>query len=285
MKLQAVTDSYTMPNGVKIPCVGFGTWQTPDDETGVAAVKAALACGYRHIDTAAVYQNEKSVGEGIRQSGVPRADIFLTTKLWNAVGTYDEAIAAFEGSLAALQTDYVDLYLIHWPRPGMFHDTWEARNAAVWRAMETVQAQGRARAIGVSNFLPHHLDALAKTAQTAPQVNQIRLCPGFVQAETTAYCKEKGMVVEAYSPMGTGKIFGDPTMQALAAKYGRSVAQICVRWSLENGFLPLPKSVHADRICENAQVFDFALEQADIDLIASLTDSCGAGNDPDNISW
>ncbi|MCL2299354.1 MAG: aldo/keto reductase [Firmicutes bacterium] len=285
MKFEKLTDGYILANGVSIPCVGFGTWQTPDDQSGVDAVKAALACGYRHIDTAAVYGNEESVGAGMHESGVKREDIFLTTKLWNAVRGYDETLAAVEGSLERLGTDYLDLYLIHWPNPARYRAQWAEKNAESYRAMETLYREGVLRAIGVSNFKPHHLDALLQTAQVVPQVNQIRLCPGETQAETVAYCTRRNILLQAYSPMGTGKIFGDPTMREMAARYGRSVAQLCVRYSLQRGWLPLPKSVTPARIAENAQVFGFAIESRDIEIIAGLRGSCGTTNDPDTVGF
>jgi len=285
MQFQKLTDSFTLANGVSIPCVGFGTWQTPDDQSGVDAVKAALVCGYRHIDTAAIYGNEESVGAGMRGSGVKRADIFLTTKLWNAVRGYDETLAAVRESLEKLGTDYLDLYLIHWPNPAMYRAQWAQKNAESYRAMEKLYRDGVLRAIGVSNFKPHHLDALLQSAQVVPQVNQIRLCPGETQAETVAYCTQRGILLQAYSPMGTGKIFGDPTMGEMAARYGRSVAQLCVRYSLQCGWLPLPKSVTPARIAENAQVFDFAISAADIETIAGLNGSCGTTADPDTVKW
>jgi len=285
MQFEKLTDSFTLANGVSIPCVGFGTWQTPDDQSGVGAVKAALVCGYRHIDTAAIYGNEESVGAGMRESGVKREDVFLTTKLWNAVRGYDETLAAVGESLEKLGTEYLDLYLIHWPNPAMYRAQWAQKNAESYRAMEKLYREGVLRAIGVSNFRPHHLDALLQTAQVVPQVNQIRLCPGETQAETVAYCTQRNILLQAYSPMGTGKIFGDPTMREMAARYGRSVAQLCVRYSLQCGWLPLPKSVTPARIAENAQVFDFAIEPRDIETIAWLRGSCGTTNDPDTVGW
>ena len=236
-------DTYKLPNGVEIPCLGFGTWQTPDGETAVQSVRCAIDAGYTHIDTAQAYGNEASVGKAIRLSGVPRKDLFITTKLWNTNHSYDLTMRSFNESMDKLGLDYLDLFLIHWPNPIAFRDRWEQANAESWKAMEELVDAGRIRAIGVSNFLPHHLDALLKTARIIPQVNQIRLCPGDTQEETVAYCRERQMVIEAYSPLGTGRIFDVPEMQELAKKYGRSIAQICIRWSLQRGYLPLPKSV------------------------------------------
>lgn len=275
-------DTYTLLNGVKIPCLGFGTWQTPDGETAVRSVRCALEAGYTHIDTAQAYGNEESVGKAIRLSGIPRKELFITTKLWNANHSYELAMRSFEESMNKLGLDYLDLFLIHWPNPVAFRDHWQQANAESWKAMEELVDAGRVRAIGVSNFLPHHLDALKKTARIAPQVNQIRLCPGDTQDETVAFCRERGMVVEAYSPMGTGRIFDVPEMRKMAEKYGRSVAQICVRWSLQRGYLPLPKSVTPDRIRENLEVFDFTLSEEDVRLIADLKGCVGYHSDPDN---
>ncbi len=274
--------TYKLANGVEIPCLGFGTWQTPDGETAVRAVRCAIDAGYTHIDTAQAYGNEASVGKAIRQSGVSRKDLFITTKLWNTNHSYELTLRSFEESMDKLGLDYLDLFLIHWPNPISFRDRWEQANAESWKAMEELADAGRIRAIGVSNFLPRHLEALAKTARIAPQVNQIRLCPGDTQDETVAYCRERQMIVEAYSPLGTGRIFDVPEMQALAKKYGRSIAQICVRWSLQRGYLPLPKSVTPSRIEENLRVFDFALTEEDVQKIADLKGCVGYASDPDS---
>ena len=275
-------ETYKLANGVEIPCLGFGTWQTPDGETAVNAVRCALDSGYIHIDTAQVYGNEASVGKAIRLSGVKREDIFVTTKLWNNNHTYELTKSSFEESMDKLGLEYLDMFLIHWPNPKMYRDRWEQANAESWKAMEELVDAGRIRAIGVSNFLPHHLDALYKTARILPQVNQIRLCPGDTQDKTVAYCAEHDMVLEAYSPLGTGRIFDVPEMQALAKKYGRTVAQICIRWSLQRGYLPLPKSVTPSRIVENLGVFDFELSREDVQLIADLKGCVGYYNDPDD---
>ncbi len=275
-------DAYSLPGGVKIPCLGFGTWQTPDGETAVQSVLCALEAGYTHIDTAQAYGNEESVGKAIRLSGIERRNLFITTKLWNTYHSYELTKRSFEESMNKLGLDYLDLFLIHWPNPIAFRDRWQQANAESWKAMEELVDAGRVRAIGVSNFLPHHLEALAKTARIAPQVNQIRLCPGDTQDETVAFCRDRGMVIEAYSPMGTGRIFDVPEMREMAEKYGRSIAQICVRWSLQRGYLPLPKSVTPSRIQENLRVFDFTLSEEDVRLIAGLKGCVGYHSDPDN---
>ena len=274
--------SYKLANGIEIPCLGFGTWQTPDGETAVNSVRCAIDAGYTHIDTAQAYGNEESVGKAIRLSGVPRKNLFITTKLWNTNHSYDLTLRSFDESMEKLGLEYLDLFLIHWPNPIAFRDHWEEANAESWKAMEELAEAGRIRAIGISNFRPHHIEALLKTAKIIPHVNQSRLCPGDTQDETVAYSRSRQMVIEAYSPLGTGRIFDVPEMQALAEKYGRSIAHICIRWSLQRGYLPLPKSVTPERIRENLQVFDFELAEEDVQLIADLKGCVGYASDPDN---
>ena len=283
--MKSLTDSYILPNGIKIPCIGFGTWQTPDGAVATSSVKAAIEAGYRHIDTAAVYDNEEGVGKGIRESGVKRSELFVTTKLWNDAHSYDKVFKAFDESMNKLGLEYLDLYLIHWPNPPMFRDHWQEANAGTWKAMEELYASGKVRAIGISNFHRHHIEALKKTAKVQPMVNQIRLCPGDTQDDVVAASREHGMILEAYSPLGVGKIFEVPEVRALADKYGKSVAQVCIRWSLERGYLPLPKSVTPERIAENAKVFDFELDEEDVELLAGMTGVCGFAANPDTTNF
>jgi diketogulonate reductase-like aldo/keto reductase len=285
MAYSSLADSFTLSNGVKIPCVGFGTWQTPDGEAAVSSVKAALKAGYRHIDTAAVYGNEESVGRAIKESGVPRNEIFLTTKLGNSEHGYEAALRAFEASAKKLGTDYFDLYLIHWPNPAKFRNNWQEANAGTWKAFEELYQAKKVRAIGVSNFHQRHIEPLLKTAAVVPQVNQIRLCPGCTQDAVVDYCRSKNILLEAYSPLGVGKIFEAPEMKVYAEKYHRSIAQVCIRWSLQRGYLPLPKSVTPGRIVENAKVFDFELSPEDVEKIAGLTGIAGLDQNPDTTSF
>ncbi len=274
-------DTYTLANGVKIPIVGFGTWQTPDGEVAEKSVLEALKTGYRHIDTAAAYGNEESVGRGITKSDVPRDEIFLTTKLWNKNHSYELAKKAIDESLERLGVDYLDLYLIHWPNPKEFRDHWQEANSQTWQAMEEAVDAGKIRAIGVSNFRGHHLDALLGNARIKPVVNQIFLNPSDRQEEVVAYNTAHEILSEAYSPLGTGKIFTIPELQEIAANYDKSVAQVVLRWSLQHGFLPLPKSVHAERIKENAELFDFELSKVDMAAIDALEGRAGTASDPD----
>lgn len=278
-------NSYTLSNNVSIPELGFGTWQTPNGDVAVSAVKKALEVGYRHIDTAQGYKNEDSVGQAIKESGIPREEIFLTTKLWNENHSYDLVLSSFEESLKKLQTDYIDLFLIHWPNPVKFRDNWQSANEETWRAMEELYQAGKIKAIGVSNFLPHHFEELKKTATIFPMVNQIFLAPGELQKEVVSYCQEHNVLLEAYSPLGTGKIFDVPEMQELSDKYGKTIAQIAIRWSLQHGFLPLPKSVTPSRIEENLAVFDFELSDEDMQRIDQLDGVVGKATNPDTTGF
>ena len=283
--MKALTDCYTLANGVKIPCIGFGTWQTPNGEVAVSSVLSALEAGYRHIDAAQGYGNEESVGIAVKQSGIDRKELFLTSKLTNSEHGYEKTLAAFETTLEKLGTDYLDLFLIHWPNPIAFRDHWQEANAGTWKAFEELYRSKRIRAIGISNFRPRHMEELSRTAEIAPMVNQIRLCPGDTQDEVVEYCRTHNILLEAYSPLGVGKIFEVPEMKALAEKYQKSIAQICIRWSLQRGYLPLPKSVTPSRIRENTQVFDFELDSSDVQLIADLKGCVGYSSDPDTTTF
>lgn len=278
-------DSYELSNGLNIPKIGFGTWQTPDGDVAESSVTHALKAGYRHIDTAAIYGNEESVGRAIKKSGIDRSELFITTKLWNNNHSYEKAKLAIDESIAKLDLDYVDLYLIHWPNPVDLRPDFATGNAESWRAMEEAVAEGKIKAIGVSNFHPHHIDALLKTAKIKPVVNQIFLNPSDMQPEIVSYCREKDILLEAYSPLGTGKIFEVDSLKELAAKYNKTVAQVVLRWSLQHGFLPLPKSVTESRIKENIQVFDFELSKEDMEIIDQLRGTAGLALNPDETTF
>lgn len=274
-------DTYTLSDGVQIPKVGFGTWQLPNDGSTVEIVKHAIDVGYRHIDTAGQYGNEESVGRGTKVSGIPREDLFITTKLMNKHHTYELAKQAIDDSLTKMELDYLDLYLIHWPNPLMYRDHWEESNAESWRAMEEAQAEGKIRTLGVSNFMPHHMDALLKTAKVTPTVNQILLNPSEMQAETVAKNEDLNILSEAYSPLGTGKIFEIEELNHLAEKYDKTVAQVVLRWSLQHGFLPLPKTSTLERVAENVDIFDFGITSEDMKLIDSFEGRAGRMVSPD----
>lgn len=285
MNLKKLSDTYTLSNGVEIPCIGLGTWQMPNGEVTLDAVKSAIDLGYRHIDTAAGYKNEESVGEAIKQSKVPRKDLFVTSKLHNLSHGYEQTLEAFEVTMKKLNMDYLDLYLIHWPNPESVRDSWQEANAGSWKAFEEFYKSGRIRAIGISNFQPHHINALMETAEIAPMVNQIRLCPGDVQAETVKFCRERNILLEAYSPLATGRVFESEELKAIGDKYNKTVAQVCMRWSLEMGFLPLPKTVTPSRMAENADIFDFNLSEEEIEFLTNMAGEFGSFTNPDTITW
>jgi diketogulonate reductase-like aldo/keto reductase len=268
-----LTDNFTMSNGVQIPKIGFGTWQIPDGPDAYDAVTAALAAGYRHIDTARAYGNEASVGRAIADSGIPRGEIFLTTKLPAEVKDYDKARSSFETTMAALDMDYVDLYLIHAPWPWSEHGAdYSAGNIESWRAMEEIHDAGRARSIGVSNFEIADIESLVASSRLKPQVNQIRYFIGFTESELTAYCQANDILVEGYSPLATGTILDNPDVRRIAEGYGKSVAQLCIRYLLEKDVLPLPKTTNAARMAENADV-DFSISPDDLAYLDGLTDT------------
>jgi diketogulonate reductase-like aldo/keto reductase len=271
-------------NGISIPAPGYGTWQTPDGDVAVAGVREAINCGYRHIDTAAIYGNEVSVGKGIAESGIAREELFVTSKVWNKERGYETTLAAFEKTLKDLGLDYLDLYLIHWPAASHQFDNWEEINLGTWKAMTELYQAGRIKSIGVSNFKPRHLEALMNT-EVKPMVNQIEFHPGFLQKETVSFCKENGILIEAWSPLGNGKVLTNPELMEIAGKYGKSVAQICIRWCLRHDVLPLPKSVTPSRIRQNLEVFDFEIEDKDMERIDGMGEFGGSGLDPDKIKF
>ncbi|MGN1031615.1 MAG: aldo/keto reductase [Butyricicoccaceae bacterium] len=282
--MQTLQTRIPLSNGTSIPCLGFGTWKTPAEDAA-KSVAEALRVGYRHIDTATAYGNEGGVGQAIAESGIPREEIFLTSKLWNPHQGYQSTLDAFARTLEALRTDYLDLYLIHWPHDRKYFDNWEEKNLETWRAFEELYQSGAIKAIGVSNFRPRHLENIMKHASIMPMVDQVEIHPGMPQDEIIAFCREHDMVVEGWSPLSTGRIFSVPEVQEIAQKYGKSIAQVCLRWSVQRGVIPLPKSVTPSRILENSQIFDFELEEVDMQRISALTDCGWSGLDPDNLIY
>jgi diketogulonate reductase-like aldo/keto reductase len=283
--MENLQDYYILNNGVKIPCIGFGTWQTPNGEVAVSSIKEAISCGYRHIDTAAIYGNEESVGKAIRESKIKREELFVTSKLWNTDHGYDKTLKAFEATLNRLKLDYLDLYLIHWPVPIAHKNDYEKLNLETWRAFEKLYKEGKIKAIGVSNFLEHHLRPIIEEAEIKPMVNQIELHPKYPQEDIVSFCKQNNIIVEAWSPLGQGELFKLPLLSEVAKKYNKSVAQICIRWAVQRGTLPLPKSVHKNRIIENANVFDFEISEEDMDTIYNLGTDGRIGSHPDHASF
>jgi diketogulonate reductase-like aldo/keto reductase len=276
MPAMHVADTVTLHNGVKMPWFGLGVWRTPEGREVEDSVRFALEAGYRHIDTAALYANEMGVGRAIRASGVPRREIFVTSKVWNSDQGYDSTLRAFDETMRKLDIEYLDLYLIHWPVKGKFHDT--------WRALETICAQGRARAIGVSNFQTHHLRDLLARSDTVPAVNQVEYHPLLTQKELHAFCRERGIQLEAWSPLMQGHL-DIPVLADIAQNYGKTPAQIVLRWDLQHEVVTIPKSVRQSRIVENAGVFDFQLSAEDMARIDGLNQNKRFGPDPDNFDF
>ena len=287
MTLTSVNSPIKLNNGVEIPCVGYGTFRT-DPAVTAQAVQDAIAAGYRHIDTAKVYENEVGVGQGIKAAGVPREELFVTSKLWNTDRGYEATKAAFQASLDRLGLDYLDLYLIHWPANEKQFGADAAKiNAETWRAMEELYEAGKIRAIGLSNFMPHHVAELLKTAKIKPMVDQIEVHPGWTHAEEIKKLQAMDIVVEAWGPLGGqgATVLVDPTMQKIAAAHGKSTAQVSLRWILQQGVVPLPKSVHADRIKQNMELFDFELSNEEMQTIAALPNLGGQCKDPDDVDF
>ena len=281
---KSLKDTFTLSNGYKIPCIGFGTWQTPDGETAVNAVKEAIKLGYKHIDTAAIYGNEKSIGKAIKEIGINRDELFITSKVWNKERGYKTTLKAFEKTLNDLCIDYLDLYLIHWPASVNQFKDWDNINLETWRAMTELYKAGKIKSIGVSNFMPHHLKSLMET-EIKPMVNQIEFHVGFMQEETFKYCNDNNILIEAWGPLGTGKMLDNETLKEIANKYNKSIAQLCIRWCLQNNTLPLPKSVTPSRIKENADIFDFVISDEDMKKINSMPYFGGSGHHPDKVNF
>jgi 2,5-diketo-D-gluconate reductase A len=269
-------------DGTQIPQLGFGVFQIEPERTA-EAVKAALEIGYRHIDTAEMYGNEKGVGQGIRDAGLDRADVFITSKLNNGFHKPDDARRAFEETLIALESDYVDLFLIHWPLPTLYGGDF----VSTWKVLEEFARDGRARSIGVSNFQPAHLDRLAAESDTVPAVNQIEVHPYFTNEEVRAYGRDHGIATEAWSPIAQGKVLGDSAIERIADAAGRSPAQVVLRWHIQRGDIVFPKSVSPDRMRSNFALFDFELDNSDIEAIAALDqgESGRTGPNPDTFDY
>jgi diketogulonate reductase-like aldo/keto reductase len=276
-------ETYRLATGALIPGIGFGTWKLNGD-TAADAVAEAIRCGYRLIDTAQAYGNEEAVGRSIARSGAPRGELFVEGKLWNTERTREKAVAACKATLSNLGLDELDLYLMHWPASPAVHENWREINLDAWRGMEQLCREGCVRAIGVCNFKPRHLEALLSGAEIAPAVDQIEYHPGLMQPETVAYCRSRGILVEAWSPLGSGKMLKKEILKQYAGKYGRSVAQVLLRWCVQNGVVPLPRSKTPERIEENLRVFDFELSPEDVEALGALEDLGWSGIDPDEIT-
>ena len=274
-----LTSTIKLNNGVEIPRLGLGVFRVPDGDSTADSVRWALECGYRHIDTAAVYENETGVGRGMRESGINRSEIFLTTKVWNDDMRANNVRDAFKKSLSLLNTDYVDLYLIHWPVAGKYIDS--------YKVLEELYAEGRVKAIGVSNFQKRHLDDLLSATKIIPAVNQIERHPWLTQEPLISYCRNLGIEIEAWSPLGGtgGSLLQEETLKEIAAKYGKTPAQIIIRWDLQQNVIVMPKSTHKDRIRQNSDVYDFELSTEDSSLLDNMNMNKRTGADPDTFTF
>lgn len=271
--------NFKLNNGLEIPSIGLGVFRLEDNKEAQKVVEMALSVGYRHIDTAMIYQNEEAVGKAIKASGIPRQDIFVTTKLWNENQRKGNVAEAFEESLRKLETDYVDLYLIHWPVPGKFVES--------WKVLEKIYKSGKAKAIGVSNFMRHHLDELKKVSDITPAVNQIELHPYHSQELELEYCAKAGIVLEAWSPFTAGKtdLLKSRVLVEIAERYAKSTAQIILRWNYQRGVITIPKSANRQRLEDNINIFDFELTESDMSKINQMNVNKRIGPDPDNFDF
>ncbi|KOP77726.1 aldo/keto reductase [Cytobacillus solani] len=274
-------DTTTLHNGVKMPWFGIGVFKVEEGPELVNAVKIAIKHGYRSVDTAAIYENEKGVGkgiqEGLKDASISREELFVTSKVWNADLGYESTIAAYEASLKKLGLEYLDLYLIHWPVAGKYKDA--------WRALETLYKEGRVKAIGVSNFQIHYLEDLMKDAEIKPMINQVECHPRLTQKELKAFCEDNGIQLEAWSPLMQGQLLDNEVLQEIANNHNKSVAQIILRWDLQNGVVTIPKSTKEHRIVENANVFDFELTKEEMEIVDGLNQNLRVGPDPDNFDF
>ncbi len=273
--LTNLKETVTLHNGVKMPRLGLGVFKVSEGEEVVESVKAAIRNGYISIDTAAIYKNEEGVGQAIKESGIAREELFVTSKVWNSDQGYETTLQAFEKSLNLLGLDYLDLYLIHWPGVDKYKDT--------WKALEKLYKDGRVRAIGVSNFQIHHLQDLMSDCEIKPMVNQVEFHPHLTQKELLAFCKNEGIQMEAWSPLKQGQLLEEPVLSKIAQKYNKSVAQVILRWDLQHDVVTIPKSIKENRIIENANIFDFELTQEDMENIDSLNQDSRAGSHPDTM--
>ncbi|WP_080903735.1 aldo/keto reductase [Parabacteroides sp. Marseille-P3160] len=272
-------EKFKLNNGVEIPAIALGVFRIEDQKITYETVKSALELGYRHIDTAMIYGNEEAVGKAVKDSGIPRREIFVTTKLWNDDQRSGKVEGAIDASLNRLGLDYVDLYLVHWPVKEHYVE--------VWKRMEKVYKEGKAKAIGVSNYNPHHLDDLLKTAEIVPAVNQIECYPYLAQQPVIDYCQAKGIRPEAWGPLGAGKtdVLGNQLIEHIAGKYGKTSAQVVLRWNLQRGVIVIPKSVHRERQAQNLNITDFELTPEELKQITSLDKNLRLGSDPDNFDF
>lgn len=275
--IKNLQDTLTLSNGVKMPGFGLGVYKVTEEREIDHAVKSAIAAGYRMIDTAAIYQNEEGVGKAIKESGIPREEIFITSKVWNDDQGYESTLQAFETSLKKLDLEYIDLYLIHWAVKGKYVDT--------WKALETLYKEGKVKAIGVSNFNPHHIEDIKRECEIMPMVNQIELHPYLTQEDVRTYCNENNIRVESWSPLARGRLLDHQVLQEIADQHNKTTAQVILRWNIQHGIITIPKSSKKERIVSNADIFNFELSAEEMKAIDALNKNERTGKDPDNFQF
>lgn len=278
--MNAIKDCYTLENGMKIPVLGFGTYKMGGN-SDLEVLKNAIRAGYRYFDTASIYETECVLGQAIRESGIPREEFFIATKAWIDERGYEEVKAAMERSLQRLQMDYIDLYLIHWPKASLKETDWKERDIRTWHAMEELCDAGKVRGLGLSNFLPNHLDVILEHATKKPQVDQLEIHPGYSQEAATAYGQSKGIRMQAWSPLGRGDMVHNEMMKIFVEKYGKSAAQICLRFLIQKGIIPLVKSSSPERMRENMDVFDFEISTEDMQILSCMPQTTWRGEHPE----
>lgn len=278
--MKSIQDCYTLNNGQKIPCMGFGTYNDKDGDN-LEIIRTAIKAGYRYFDTASLYETERVLGQAVKESGIPREEFFIVSKLWIDERGAENTKKALERSLERLQMDYLDLYLIHWPRGKEWDTDWKEVDKGTWKAMEELQEAGKIKGLGLSNFLPHHLDCILENCHVKPVVDQLEIHPGYSQEAATAYCKEKGVQVQGWSPLGRSRVLGSPVLSRLAEKYSKSTAQICLRFLVQKEIIPLVKASSMERMKQNQNVFDFEISKEDMQILECMPQDLWLGEHPD----
>lgn len=279
--MKSINDTYTLSNGLEIPCMGFGTYN-PQGGDNCKIIRTAMEAGYRYFDTASLYETERALGQAVKESGIDRKELFIASKMWIDEMGYEETKQAFERTLNRLQMDYLDLYLIHWPRRAEDDTDWKERDLETWRAMEELYAQGKVKGLGLSNFLPHHIDNILQNCKVMPLVDQLEIHPGYSQEAAVAYCKSKGILVQAWSPLGRSKLLEHPILLKMAEKYGKSVAQISLRFLVQKNIIPLVKASGMERMKENMDIFDFEIAWEDMSVLECMPQDAWLGEHPDS---
>lgn len=275
-------DCYTLNNGLQIPCIGFGTYKAAEGED-VKVLKTAIEAGYRYFDTASFYGTEEFLGLAMKESGIAREEFFITSKMWKEEMGYENTLKAFEKSVSNLQSDYLDLYLIHWPKPSPDYEDWKVLDIETWKALEELYRQGKVKAIGLSNFLPHHIENILNSCTIEPAVNQLEFHPGYSQEAAVRYCQERNIRVQGWSPIGRRRLMNEPLIQELAGKYKVSEAQICLRYALQRGVIPLPKSSSFERMKQNQNLFAFDITKEDMYRLETMPQTGWSGEHPDRV--